>query len=835
MATIKTIPSEVMDQIAENLSSADLLNFFVTDHHFNAKLYYNMCQKAAEIARENAGFMSWACYTGKTNLVAMLLQGRVDVNEGLSMLASGMGQFPPWEISGIHEHPDLRNLAGPSETHVRKFCRHASGAHGRVIFNGDTSGLQECYDYIFEGNQPQHKIVVQCDYIRPGQFYRKYVACGCLLVFPLHMAALGGNLDTVKLLVENGASLDGPSRRLYDWLTSSKGDPFESWDKAAHSFEMLTPLYVAARQGHIEIVKLLLESGASKLRLALQPMSLLHVAAEFSGVDMARFAVEQRHCNVNEPDAQGLTPIWLAYLRKDWELVFYLQNAGGNIDHDLHTGFTPLAHALLNQKPGHAKTLIRAGANVNITLLGVPRQMTDIGSPLRVPCFETATKCIGLPAQDICKQLLADAVEKYDLSCAEYAPLSKTAKAEKHVSECADLLAFFSGPIDLSQTDDRITSILLRMFNPDKTEHIKLKISSPAYITKSRARVVDALLQLGGDPAAKNHNGKSLVRLALAYFSFPCITVLARYNGAAIQEFNSFWGGLDRFIAEMLHPRAVAKRGYWSEACQDGFEAFIHMGLIDKQTLASNPNLGRLLVRNFSQRVNPDGLSNFILKELDLPEGLLHALVDGQTLLHHALFSTNAANLNKLLDAGADVNQPDEWGCCPLIVQLVLVEGPYLGPKVPAIMKTIVGLYKARVHLTELPRRTIVGQRKGDTKSSSYESGAWWIDPSADVDEADWAAFNPVMAIIQSMKLPTIKDNSSNSAPADPWISRLSHLLECAAEEPLPLTVHFRYVEEACKRGHAGAVKALLAYKNPDIDQPLQDGRTNSEEQTLAD
>ncbi|KAK3686181.1 hypothetical protein B0T22DRAFT_538362 [Podospora appendiculata] len=727
MATIKAIPSEVMDQIVEILSSADLLNLFVTDREWNVKLHYNMCQKAAEMAKENVGFMSWACYTGKTSLVAMLLQRGVDVNEGLAMLASGEGQFPPWDLSGIHEHPGLRNLAGPSETDVRNFCRHESGTRGRVVFNGNTSGLQEWYDYIFDGHQPRHETWV------PWR---------------------SGHLDIVKLLVDNGASLDAPCRRLYDWLTSSNRNAFESWEKAAHSFEMLTPLYVAARQGHVEIAKFLVESGASKLRLASQPMSLLHVAAEFSGMGMARFAFEQRHCNVNEPDAKGLTPIWLAYLRKDWELVFYLQDAGGNIDHDLHTGFTPLAHALLNQTPDHAKTLIRAGANVNGLFLEAPRKMMDTDGPSMVPCLEMVRKCIGLPAPEICVQLLAQAVKTYDLSCADRASLSRTARAEKHVSECADLLAFVHGPIDLSQPDDQITSILVGMFNPDKGDKIKPSITSPAYVTKSRARVVDALLQLGGDSAAKDHKGRSLVRLASVYFSFPCITVLARYNSAAIQEFNSFWSGV-----------------------------------------------GQLLVRNFNQRLNPDGLTDFILKELDLPDGFFHTLVDGHTLLHHALFSTNVANLNKLLDAGADVNQPDESGC-PLIVQLVLVTGQSLGHKVPAMINTM---------------------GKGEDTSHKRPKS---ITPSAGVDDADWAAFNPVIAIIQSMKLSNTESRTSDSLSVEQWISRLSHLLECAAEEPLPPAMQFRYLEEACKGGHAGAVKVLLTYKNLDIDEPLQDGRT---------
>ena len=59
-------------------------------------------------------------------------------------------------------------------------------------------------------------------------------------VTPLHAASCNGHVETVRLLLDNAAVVDFPSK-----------------------VKLLTPLHYASSQGHKEIVRLLLDKGAN--------------------------------------------------------------------------------------------------------------------------------------------------------------------------------------------------------------------------------------------------------------------------------------------------------------------------------------------------------------------------------------------------------------------------------------------------------------------------------------------------------------------------------------------------------------------------------------------
>jgi uncharacterized protein len=72
---------------------------------------------------------------------------------------------------------------------------------------------------------------------------------------PLHVASLKGNAETVKLLLENRATVDAKGAR--------QGRDHQSCaDTIIKAKDSWTPLHAASSMGHTEVVKLLLGGGA---------------------------------------------------------------------------------------------------------------------------------------------------------------------------------------------------------------------------------------------------------------------------------------------------------------------------------------------------------------------------------------------------------------------------------------------------------------------------------------------------------------------------------------------------------------------------------------------
>lgn len=171
---------------------------------------------------------------------------------------------------------------------------------------------------------------------------------------PLLIAAYYGRSAIVRVLLENGvkpdvfeacaAGLAGDVARLL------KENP-----KLVHerSHDGWTPLHLAAFFGRLELVKMLLDSGAPMLAVSNNNESNLPINAAAAGRrnDVVRLLVE-RGC---PPDArasdQGYTALHLAANNGNVDLVEFLLRSGA--DRNLRTGAGQTAHDLAI-KQGHA-------------------------------------------------------------------------------------------------------------------------------------------------------------------------------------------------------------------------------------------------------------------------------------------------------------------------------------------------------------------------------------------------------------------------------------------------------------------------------------------------
>lgn len=140
---------------------------------------------------------------------------------------------------------------------------------------------------------------------------------------PLMLAARGGHLDVARLLIQRGADVNArtrtgqtPAFRLPSSNTGSKGEGIirGGWPERGERDPTpgaKTPLLYAARDGHLELARLLLDSGAALELADADGVTPLLMAILNERLSLARHLVDQG-ANVNAVDWYGQTPLWAA-------------------------------------------------------------------------------------------------------------------------------------------------------------------------------------------------------------------------------------------------------------------------------------------------------------------------------------------------------------------------------------------------------------------------------------------------------------------------------------------------------------------------------------------
>ncbi|XP_001493514.2 transient receptor potential cation channel subfamily A member 1 [Equus caballus] len=134
---------------------------------------------------------------------------------------------------------------------------------------------------------------------------------------PLHMAVQSGDLEMIKMCLDNGAQLE--------LMENAK----------------CTALHFAATQGATEIVKLMISSfsGSSDIVNAVNgnQETPLHRASLFDHYELADYLISVG-ADINSTDSEGRSPLILATTSASWNIVNLLLSKGARVDIKDHLG-----------------------------------------------------------------------------------------------------------------------------------------------------------------------------------------------------------------------------------------------------------------------------------------------------------------------------------------------------------------------------------------------------------------------------------------------------------------------------------------------------------------
>ncbi|CAH1154571.1 unnamed protein product [Phaedon cochleariae] len=158
---------------------------------------------------------------------------------------------------------------------------------------------------------------------------------------PLHSAAEKGHLDCLKILVDSGGDVN---------IQDNEGD---------------TPLHWAAYQGHLDCLKILVDSGGDVNIQDNNGGTLLHWAARQGHSECLKILIGSKG-DVNIQDNKGDTPLhWAAY-EGHLDCLKILVGSGGDVNIQDNNGYTPLYWAAYQGNLDFLKILVDSGGDVNI-------------------------------------------------------------------------------------------------------------------------------------------------------------------------------------------------------------------------------------------------------------------------------------------------------------------------------------------------------------------------------------------------------------------------------------------------------------------------------------
>jgi len=249
--------------------------------------------------------LHWAVEFKQTELIELLLRLKVDLD------APGLDGFTP-----LMRMAQQKSLSSPE--HLALIRRLIDA--GMDPLHGLPNGVSPLYLAAWFGNTPLLALLLE-----KGADAKAVVGQESVLM----MAAHGGHLEAVEILLKAGAELafhsrDGESALTYAIKGQNleivrfllkQGAPVKSQDTGGFS-----PLFAALESGQPEFVRLLLEAGAeAEVRDSDQETPLLWAAR--TGFAAGAALLLEKGANANAQDREGNTPLLLGVKARNERVV----------------------------------------------------------------------------------------------------------------------------------------------------------------------------------------------------------------------------------------------------------------------------------------------------------------------------------------------------------------------------------------------------------------------------------------------------------------------------------------------------------------------------------
>ncbi|XP_078526030.1 CARD- and ANK-domain containing inflammasome adapter protein-like [Lissotriton helveticus] len=157
----------------------------------------------------------------------------------------------------------------------------------------------------------------------------------------LHVAAANGNVAAIELLIKKGAKIDAKDRN------------------------GRTPLHRASEMGHADAVRALLQAGANLYALDKEGQTPLHLAARNQHMDIMKIMLQEE----GRQYQNGHHFLHMAVLKDESSLVSLLLQNGAPVDEKDDKKKTALAYAISQGFEKTAKVLLEAGASIDPDLI----------------------------------------------------------------------------------------------------------------------------------------------------------------------------------------------------------------------------------------------------------------------------------------------------------------------------------------------------------------------------------------------------------------------------------------------------------------------------------
>lgn len=188
----------------------------------------------------------------------------------------------------------------------------------------------------------------------------------------MHSAVKGGNLELIKLLLQNG---------------------FEEQLNQPHTSSEDMPIHIAAQEGYLEIVKYLIEEAACDPKVAYIDMdwkTAIMSAVENQKIEVAKYLVSTgvdwtaqqlfwKACSTgnleltkwlhsigeSRPNPSGSTPVMISLSNRKFEILHWLISIGFRLDEKDEDGKTPFFKMCEEANLENLKYLVSMGCNIN--------------------------------------------------------------------------------------------------------------------------------------------------------------------------------------------------------------------------------------------------------------------------------------------------------------------------------------------------------------------------------------------------------------------------------------------------------------------------------------